>query len=102
VLLYAERLRELPTGWSADGECRLHEVEKLWLDPLRAQRDEEFRLQRLRGDWPAQVCHRFGNWLSSVLSTKQLAFGDAEHAHWSRALSKELSMFREILEDNRD
>ena len=102
VLDYAERLRALPAGWSAGDECLLHEAERLWLDPLRAREDEAFRHARTTRDWPAEVSHRFGNWLNGALSTADFALGDAEHAHWSGLLSQELAALLDVMEDTRD
>lgn len=98
---FAATLRQLPPGWSASAECKLHPAERLWLDPYRAAEDETFYNDRLRGEWPSEVSHRFGNWLNQELSSKKLRMSDAEHEEWKRSLSKELAMFKEILEDDR-
>lgn len=99
---YAARLRQLTPGWSTDERCRLHEVERLWLDPLRAQEDDEFHKTRLWGDWPTETAHRFGNWLNSVLFSEKLLVGEDEQTEWKRQLEKELKMFRDVLEEDRD
>ncbi|EKB9358680.1 type I-F CRISPR-associated protein Csy1 [Pseudomonas aeruginosa] len=102
ALQYAARLRELEPGWSATPGCQLHDAEQLWLDPLRAQTDETFLQRRLRGDWPAEVGNRFANWLNRAVSSDSQILGSPEAAQWSQELSKELTMFKEILEDERD
>lgn len=99
---YAAQLHSLPAGWSADPACRLHDSEQLWLDPQRASDDDEFMKRRQWGDWPLQVSKRFANWLNSAIESKQVRFGEAEAAHWSDVLNKELSMFTEVLEDDRE
>lgn len=98
---YAASLRVLKPGWSADPECRLHLAEQLWLDPLRARTDEEFRTLRATLDWRDQVSSRFANWLNSSLETDRLAFDQYAAAHWADVLRQELKMFREVLDDER-
>jgi CRISPR-associated protein Csy1 len=98
---FAGRLMQLPPGWSADTQCDLDESEQLWLDPLRVHHDEEFRKRRLWGDWPDEASQRFGNWLNGALSSKKLALGEDEHAQWTSDLVKELMMFKDILEEER-
>ncbi|HHK2903527.1 type I-F CRISPR-associated protein Csy1 [Pseudomonas aeruginosa] len=90
-----------PAGAQPPG-CQLHDAEQLWLDPLRAQTDETFLQRRLRGDWPAEVGNRFANWLNRAVSSDSQILGSPEAAQWSQELSKELTMFKEILEDERD
>ncbi|MEQ6495695.1 type I-F CRISPR-associated protein Csy1 [Pseudomonas aeruginosa] len=102
ALQYAARLRELEPGWSASPDCRLHEAEQLWLDPLRVHADEAFMRRRLWGDWPMEVGERFANWLNRALTNKGLVMGEAEARQWRMDLGKELKMFKEILEDERD
>ncbi|EOX6790525.1 type I-F CRISPR-associated protein Csy1 [Pseudomonas aeruginosa] len=102
ALHYAARLRELEPGWSASSDCRLHEAEQLWLDPLRVHTDEAFMRRRLWGDWPMEVSERFANWLNRALTNKGLVMGEAESRQWRKDLGKELKMFKEILEDERD
>ncbi|MEB5016278.1 type I-F CRISPR-associated protein Csy1 [Pseudomonas aeruginosa] len=102
ALQYAARLRELEPGWSASPDCRLHEAEQLWLDPLRVHTDEAFMRRRLWGDWPVEVSERFANWLNQALTSKSLAMGEAEAKQWRQDLGKELKMFKEVLDDERD
>ncbi|MGG2038659.1 type I-F CRISPR-associated protein Csy1 [Pseudomonas paraeruginosa] len=102
ALHYADRLRELEPGWSASPDCRLHEAEQTWLDPLRVHTDEAFMRRRLWADWPMEVSERFANWLNRTITSKGLVMGEAEAGHWRQDLGKELKMFKEILEDERD
>ncbi|RQB61931.1 type I-F CRISPR-associated protein Csy1 [Pseudomonas aeruginosa] len=102
ALQYAARLRELEPGWSASPDCRLHEAEQLWLDPLRVHTDEAFMRRRLWGDWPVEVSERFANWLNQALTSKRLVMGEAEAKQWRQDLGKELKMFKEVLDDERD
>lgn len=99
---YAAQLRALPPGWSAQAECRLHEAEQLWLDPLRVHDDDAFMQRRLWRDWPDQVAHRFANWLNQALRNDKLDLGEIEHSVWMDVLNKELKLFKEVLEDDRD
>lgn len=80
-------------GWSRDADCRLPQCEQLWLDPERAElpprdshldEDLAFSAAFEWKDWPAEVAHRFGHWLNTILLQHKLPVGDAEHAHWAR------------------
>lgn len=76
----------LPRGWTADPRCALVPEEQCWLDPWRAEADVEFRRQWMFMDWPAQIGHRFGNWLNERLKTLSPYLGDVEHRHWKKEL----------------
>lgn len=97
---YAARLRELEPGWSADEHCRLHESERLWLDPGRALTDEAFRSRRALGDWRLEVSQRFANWLNSTISSDHVRLGEDEAAQWTADLYSELRLFREELDND--
>jgi CRISPR-associated protein Csy1 len=75
----------LPAGWTRDSACRLVEAERLWLDPRRAETDDntdtEFRTAWQRMDWPAEIGCRFGNWLNHALG-QSLPLGDIEGRYW--------------------
>jgi len=101
VQQYAASLQVLKPGWSADPDCRLHQAEQLWLDPLRTRIDEAFMKLRESVDWPDQVSSRFANWLNSSLETDGLSLDQYSAAHWADVLRKELKMFREVLDDER-
>ncbi|KKW68768.1 CRISPR-associated protein Csy1 [Lampropedia cohaerens] len=89
VLMAAELQREWAQAygetWTADARCKLVAAEQLWLNPQRAQHDEEFNAQWQAMDWPAQIGHRFGNWLNAQLAGK-LPVGEAEHRQWQKEL----------------
>lgn len=95
---YAARIAQLPSGWSSNSQCHLHESERLWLDPSRANDDEEFAKRRQLGDWIEQIGRRFANWLNDALSTKTFSLGENEHSYWRADLLKELSLFQNTLE----
>ncbi|PKO57158.1 MAG: type I-F CRISPR-associated protein Csy1, partial [Betaproteobacteria bacterium HGW-Betaproteobacteria-21] len=75
----------LPAGWTRDTDCRLVEAERLWLDPGRAETDDEtdteFSAAWHRMDWPVEIGRRFGNWLNHELG-QSLPLGDIEGRHW--------------------
>ncbi|MCK9261402.1 MAG: type I-F CRISPR-associated protein Csy1 [Azoarcus sp.] len=75
----------LPACWTLAADCRLVEAERLWLDPGRAETeddtDTEFQAAWHRMDWPAEVGRRFGNWLNHELG-QALPLGDIEGRHW--------------------
>ena len=100
VLDYAERLRKLAPGWSAQSNCQLPLCEALWLDPLRVHQDAEFYAERIKHDWPEQVSQHFALWLNHALRSHLDTLDDASHYEWRRALQCELNLFRDILHDN--
>ncbi|MFB2764954.1 MULTISPECIES: type I-F CRISPR-associated protein Csy1 [Marinobacter] len=100
LLQFAAELRTLPSGWSASVECRLPEAEQLWLDPGRAELDELFRQQWMKGDWPGTIRHRFANWLNHALAGT-LPVGDPEHKHWSDQLKRDGDWMKGLSDDKR-
>lgn len=78
----AMAMHALDPGWSADERCELDDAERLWLDPGRADVDEEFAAARARGRWLREVADRFARWLNKELSRAGLPVGDAEHREW--------------------
>lgn len=92
IFAAAEDIRtNLPAGWSKDYE--LDRIEKLWLDPKRAdlEGEAEFKAEREEDDaWHSQIVHRFARWLNTLMQAefKQIAsgFGDAEHLEWEREI----------------
>ena len=106
ALLYAAELRdavevgELAAGWTRDDRCQLNRAEQLWLDPLRRQSDPDFALDYGRGEWPDEICRRFGNWLNARLTTKELPMSTVEAEHWRGVLEKEMRLLRQELGDH--
>lgn len=92
IFAAAEDIRTtLHAGWSKDYE--LDRIEKLWLDPKRAdlEGEAEFKAEREEDDaWHSQIVHRFARWLNTLMQAefKQIAndFGDAEHLEWEREI----------------
>lgn len=92
IFAAAEDIRTtLPAGWSKDYE--LDRIEKLWLDPKRAdlEGESEFKAEREENDaWHSQIIHHFARWLNTLMQAefKQIAsdFGDAEHLEWEREI----------------
>lgn len=92
IFAIAEDIRtDMPAGWSKDYE--LERIEKLWLDPKRAdlEGEEEFKAEREQDDaWHAQIIHSFARWLNTLMQAefKPIAsdFGDAEHLEWEREI----------------
>ena len=75
----------LPLGWSRGADCRLAEAERLWLDPRRVEANDEtdanFRTAWQHMNWPAEIGHRFANWLNHELG-QTLPLGDIEAREW--------------------
>jgi CRISPR-associated protein Csy1 len=100
VLQFAAEMEQLEPGWSADPACKLDQVEKLWLDPGRAELDQEFKGQRNLGKWQKEIADRFGNWLNKQLNfskKKRLTLGQDEHEQWTRLMEKALQGFKKEL-----
>ncbi|MCU7803419.1 MAG: type I-F CRISPR-associated protein Csy1 [Candidatus Thiodiazotropha sp. (ex Lucinoma borealis)] len=92
VVLFASELRELDAPWSADPACRLNVDEQCWLNPVRAEADEDFHSRYVKGEWKEAVTRRFANWLNARLADtkKTLPVGDDEAREWRRQFRKEL------------
>ncbi len=86
----------LPPGWSADSACVLPPEERFWLDPHRAERDEEFNLALQRQDWTEQLSERFARWLNARLGNDTLQLAEAEFRYWFRELSHDSVWQRQL------
>lgn len=91
---YAAELQQLEPGWSGQPDCKLNIAEQCWLDPARAEDDPDFASLRQKGDWPDEVCRRFGNWLNGRLTTANTPMDSLTAAHWREVLEKEMRMMR--------
>lgn len=106
ALLYAAELRDaaetglLTAGWTNDARCQLNRAEQLWLDPLRGASDADFAREYERGEWPDDICRRFGNWLNARLTTDKLPMSEVEADHWRSALDTEMRLLRRELADH--
>lgn len=94
LIQYAAEIQSLTqhAGWSASTECRLPRHEQLWLDPLRAEMDETFAMEREKNDWQENVADHFALWLNNRIKTKRIVLGDAEHQEWKRLLKYNLEV----------
>lgn len=101
LLNRAAAIQQLSAGWSAMPECWLDEAEVCWLDPGRAQADEEFARQRRSRDWPRQIGHRFGNWLNARIRSDRLCVGEGEHRVWEHQLRETIGWLERELDDER-
>ena len=95
VLMLAARIQQLPSGWSADPECQLTQAEQFWLDPGRANEDDEFATARATTDWQEVITDSFARWLNHQLNSDKAPMSDAERDHWRKELDDELCMLRE-------
>ncbi|MWP47561.1 type I-F CRISPR-associated protein Csy1 [Gilliamella sp. Pas-s27] len=77
-----------PAGWSRD--YSLNFDEKLWLDPQRAQLENEgdFKKQYEQGDWQQSLEKSFATWVQNALKEKfknfKQQFADPEFSEWRR------------------
>ena len=84
ILIRAASIQQLkPEGWSAAPECRLPKAEQFWLDPNRAETDEEFQSQREKTDWRIGVAQNFARWLSQKLRATRLLSARSNSAHYA-------------------
>ena len=93
VLLYATHIQtNSPPGWSKDHDLEM--PEKYWLDPNRAQLEDEqsFTLEYNKGDWQNAICQSFALWVNQNLKRKfentSINFGDDEYKEWMREMQK--------------
>ncbi|MDY0301630.1 MAG: type I-F CRISPR-associated protein Csy1 [Trichlorobacter sp.] len=91
VLAIASSIQEeYPAGWSKN--YSLHISEKLWLDPQRAEQDEQFAEQRQKQEWQQDISNRFANWLNAQLKQQfkkiKHEFADAEHLEWQQEMQE--------------
>ena len=100
ALQYAAELQQLEPGWSQQPECLLNSAEQCWLDPERAETDANFASLCRKGDWPDEICRRFGNWLNARLTTANTPMGALEAAHWRDVLDKEMRLMRNEVADH--
>lgn len=96
LILFCADLYQLEPGWSADPDCRLVEAEQLWLDPGRAELDEDFAMRRVSGRWKGEVQSRFANQVNKALSG--LPVGDDEHREWMRRIDGKLNTLEELFD----
>lgn len=104
LVAFANELQQLvQPGWSKDDERfqQLNYLEKLWLDPLRAELPEEaqFASDWMDMDWPAEIGMRFSTWLNQALGEQ---FGDAEAREWCKELLTDEDGFKQQLRELRD
>jgi CRISPR-associated protein Csy1 len=77
-------------GWSKD--YQLDMAEKYWLDPKRAEIEEEdvFAERRANDDWIKIIEQNFSLWLNDILKrkfpNKKYEFADAEYTEWVREM----------------
>lgn len=97
VLMLAASVQRLPSGWSADENCRINQDEAFWLDAGRAALDADFAAQRAATDWMDAVAQGFSRWLNRQLDSDKTPMSDPERKHWEEVLEKELRLLREEL-----
>lgn len=82
VLQYAATLREQPSGWSSNPDCRLPRRQCFWLDPGRAHDDADFAAMRASSHWIGDVAADFGIWINAWLKKERLPVGEDEFRTW--------------------
>ncbi len=103
LMIFTVEIHSLKPGWTMDERCRLAPDEQFWLDPGRAELDDEFAAARRQSSWSESISIRAANWLNGRLNYKSaLNFGDVEHAHWKGEFDSVLESFRRQLDDMQD
>ena len=92
LLLFASNIHQQPAGWTLDDECKLPLDEQLWLDPKRAEFDDDFANEMDKKEWHDQIANKFATWVNRQLESKNLAMGQAEHRKWSVLTAQELRL----------
>ncbi|OOF69514.1 type I-F CRISPR-associated protein Csy1 [Rodentibacter caecimuris] len=83
------------SGWSKT--YNLRESEKCWLDPKRAELDDEENFKHTfdQGNWTADIIHQFGLWVNRCLKWRfksiQQDFSNPEYHQWCRDIEKAIS-----------
>lgn len=81
----------LPPGWTAHPDCLLPLAQQCWLDPYRAEQDDDFKQQFHWQEWPQQLATDFAYWLNNRLEGKGLHLAEAEFDFWQRELAQDAS-----------
>ncbi|WP_127958201.1 type I-F CRISPR-associated protein Csy1 [Serratia microhaemolytica] len=87
---YAAELRCLPSGWSHPLAQTIEQAFCYWLDPGAFEQPPR--------DWPHQVAHAFGQWLTQQLQKTLQHVGDIELNVWRRQVERELRLLKQDLE----
>lgn len=93
VLTFAVDIQNNETpGWSINYNLNHHE--KLWLDPQRADLEDQepFKQDRTSKNWRNEIAVRFANWLNTQIQKKfkqiKHDFGDVEHIEWRQEMTE--------------
>ncbi|WP_222424007.1 type I-F CRISPR-associated protein Csy1 [Desulfamplus magnetovallimortis] len=87
-------------GWSGDSNCKLNAAQKLWLDPYRSDIDENFKHEREKNDWQAEIANQFAFWFNKQIDkSDKLTLSDAEYIQWQSLVESKFKLFKEDLED---
>ncbi len=100
LFIYAAEVQNLKqhAGWSVD--TKLSKAEQLWLDPYRCAEDAEFKAEREKNDWQAEIAKQFATWLNHKISYKSdtLYTDDKTFNVWKKLLERKLTLLKEDLE----
>lgn len=92
ILKFAKHIQQtMPAGWSREYSLKLNQ--KLWLDPNRAELEDEedFKQYYDKGDWLVGIKQDFAFWIQCVLKNKfndiSEQFSDPEFNEWCSEFS---------------
>lgn len=89
-----------PAGWSKDSQ--LIYSEKLWLDPQRAELEDEqkFAEERDNNEWHKDIINSFASWLNQLLKKEfksiKYQFSDAEFIEWEREIETMIKLTQRL------
>jgi CRISPR type I-F/YPEST-associated protein Csy1 len=93
LLKFARHIQHtMPAGWSRESSLNFNQ--KLWLDPKRAELEDEsdFKQQYELGNWQDELEKQFAFWIQTALQDKfptiQQQFADPEFREWRREFGK--------------
>ncbi|PNP97841.1 type I-F CRISPR-associated protein Csy1 [Moraxella sp. RCAD0137] len=90
IFAIAHTLQEKSAGWSKD--YALPRSQKIWLDPYRADLDdeEEFAQHKDKNEWQKEILEDFASWFNNELREQcqnlKYDIADAEFIEWKREI----------------
>ena len=98
ALNWVAEVQQMPSGWSADQNCKLKTEHQYLLDPYR--QDSDFKIAKETSDWQSVICKDFANWLNGRLKGKDGKFTpQATYTRiWQTLFENELRIFCEDTE----
>lgn len=106
VMLYAETIQNLPSGWSNAPDIKLKLEQQYFLDPYRM--DDDFQIAKKASDWQDVVANDFARWLNKRIQGRdKKVTPQPQHTKLWRALMMEqlreqIAMVNAVISANRE